>query len=40
MGELAKAWTQGFQAPRPSLLTSSRELLQGIITLKHMAVSD
>jgi hypothetical protein len=39
MGELAKAWTQGFQSPRPSLLNSSRTLLQGIITLKHMAVN-
>lgn len=39
MGELAKAWTLGFQAPRPSLLNSSVELLQGIITLKHMAVN-
>eukprot|EP01047_Picozoa_sp_COSAG01_P130692 COSAG01_NODE_60309_length_295_cov_1.224490_1_plen_27_part_10 len=27
MGELAKAWTQGFQSPRPSLLNSSRTLL-------------
>lgn len=39
MGELAKAWTQGFQSPRPSLLNSSQNLLQGIITLKHMAVN-
>jgi beta-glucosidase-like glycosyl hydrolase len=39
MGELAKSWTLGFQAPRPSLLNSSVELLQGIITLKHMAVN-
>jgi hypothetical protein len=39
MGELAKEWAQGFQSPRPSLLNSSREILQGIITLKHMAVN-
>ena len=36
MGELAKAWTEGFQAPRPSKLNASVTLLQGIITLKHM----
>ena len=39
MGELAKAWTIGFQSPRPSLLNASQELLQGIITLKHVAVN-
>ena len=39
MGELAKAWTLGFQAPRPSLQNASRSLLQGVITLKHMAVN-
>ena len=37
MGELAKAWTLGFQSPRPSLHNRSRMLHQGIITLKHMA---
>ena len=31
--------TLGFQAPRPSLVDSKRTLLQGIITLKHMAVN-
>ena len=39
MGQLAQSWTSGFQAPRPSLLNSSQQLLQGIITLKHMAVN-
>ena len=39
MGELAREWTLGFQSARPSLLNSSRTLLQGIITLKHMAVN-
>ena len=59
MGELAAAWTKGFQSPRPALLpggagdkaagssssstssssASQRDLLQGIITLKHMAVN-
>eukprot|EP00038_Savillea_parva_P000253 m.95117 g.95117 ORF g.95117 m.95117 type:complete len:954 (-) comp10088_c0_seq1:7-2868(-) len=39
MGELAAAWTRGFQAPRPSLLNANNTLLQGIITLKHMAVN-
>ena len=40
MGELASQWTQGFQAPRSSLNASRKEpLLQGVITLKHMAVN-
>jgi hypothetical protein len=45
MGELALAWTTGFQAPRPSLLrdqdgaSANRTLLQAVITLKHMAVN-
>eukprot|EP00040_Diaphanoeca_grandis_P022561 m.121584 g.121584 ORF g.121584 m.121584 type:complete len:950 (-) comp28865_c0_seq1:374-3223(-) len=39
MGELARSWTTGFQAPRPSKIDASRTLLQGIITLKHMAVN-
>jgi hypothetical protein len=39
MGELAEQWTLGFQNKRPSLLDPERELLQGIITLKHMAVN-
>eukprot|EP00937_MAST-01D_sp_MAST-1D-sp2_P002954 g2954.t1 len=39
MGQLAQAWTEGFQAPRPSKLDASRSLLQGVITLKHMAVN-
>ena len=39
MGELAEQWTRGFQSKRPSLLDPKRELLQGIITLKHMAVN-
>ena len=39
MGELAAMWTLGFQNKRPSLLDPERELLQGIITLKHMAVN-
>jgi beta-glucosidase-like glycosyl hydrolase len=43
MGELAAAWTKGFQAPRPvkgnRTGNSNRELLQGVITLKHMSVN-
>ena len=39
MGELAKAWTEGLESPRPSLLNASRELLQVIVTLKHLAVN-
>merc|ERR1719469_1354274 len=39
MGELAKAWTLGFQSPRPSKLDKSRTLLQGILTLKHQAAN-
>lgn len=39
MAQLAAAWTRGFQAPRPSLHNSSRTLLQGVLTLKHMAVN-
>jgi hypothetical protein len=51
IGELATAWTQGFQAPRPSLLLPppgggngssqmrKRELLQGVLTIKHMALN-
>ena len=39
MGELAAAWTRGFQAPRPSLVNPSQTLLQGVLTLKHMAVN-
>ncbi len=45
MGELATAWAVGFQSPRPSLLhtnesrTKSRKLLQGVLTIKHMALN-
>lgn len=43
MGELAIAWAAGFQAPRPSLLqvdgSHARELLQGVLTIKHMALN-
>ncbi len=39
MGELAREWTLGFQSPRPSLANGSQSLLQGIITLKHMAAN-
>ena len=39
MGELAAAWTHGFQAPRPSKSNPDHMLYQGIITLKHMAVN-
>jgi beta-glucosidase-like glycosyl hydrolase len=39
MGELAKSWTRGLQSPRPSLLNASRELLQVVVTLKHLAVN-
>ena len=39
MAELAKAWTHGLQSPRPSLLNSSRQLLQVVVTLKHFAVN-
>eukprot|EP00041_Stephanoeca_diplocostata_P008138 m.117691 g.117691 ORF g.117691 m.117691 type:complete len:917 (+) comp17191_c0_seq1:436-3186(+) len=40
MGELATAWTQGFQHPRASLNANRSEpLLQGVITLKHMAAN-
>jgi len=39
MGELAHSWTSGFQSPRKSLLNSSRTLLQGVLTLKHMSVN-
>jgi beta-glucosidase-like glycosyl hydrolase len=39
MGELATAWTRGLQSPRPSLLNSSRQLLQVVVTLKHFAVN-
>ena len=38
MREFAAAWTHGFQAPRASRLNgSSTQLLQGVVTLKHMA---
>jgi len=39
MGELAEAWTKGFQDPRPSKKRKDRELLQAVITIKHMAVN-
>eukprot|EP00936_MAST-01D_sp_MAST-1D-sp1_P000981 g981.t1 len=43
MGQLAEAWTAGFQSPRPSLINNSslppRTLLQGVMTLKHMAAN-
>ena len=47
MGELAVAWTEGFQAPRPSKLNpptpatsgGTATLLQGVITLKHMVAN-
>ena len=39
MGQLAKAWTSGFQSPRPALNGGGRTLLQGIMSLKHMAAN-
>ena len=45
MGELAAAWTSGFQSPRPPIgkkgtpMKGERKLLQAVITLKHMAVN-
>jgi beta-glucosidase-like glycosyl hydrolase len=53
MGQLAQAWTEGFQSPRPALGSSNgaaaaattaappkpRTLLQGVMTLKHMAAN-
>lgn len=39
MGELAKAWTIGFQSPRPSKFDPSRQILQAVITIKHMVAN-
>eukprot|EP00966_Prymnesium_polylepis_P242288 5603430-Prymnesium_polylepis.1 len=39
MGELAQAWTSGFQDPRPAKGVAGRTLLQGVMTLKHMAAN-
>ena len=50
MSQLSTAWTRGFQSPRPvqqpgdatvvdAATGQPRELLQGVMTLKHMAVN-